>query len=172
MAYHQTPSRANIEFLKSSAGLRGGRTIRLNYGPQVPPPQLQGRIDPVLWADFMHQVEFVANKHPYLVKPGSKEYSNWLLGAAVGKTTFATCVLELVVLRGSAPLLMHCRSCHWPLLLQSRRWELSPMGGRSQHHAFAISACLQQEWHDTVNAAQQVRARRLMLWAVQEQRAL
>ena len=85
MAYHQTPNRANIEFLKSSAGLRGGRTIRLNYGPQLPPPQLQGRIDPALWADFMTQVEVVANKHPYLVKPGGKQYSNWLLGAVVGK---------------------------------------------------------------------------------------
>ena len=48
MAYQQTPTRANIEFLKSSKGC-GGRVIRLAGAsdPQLIPQQLQGRMDPV-----------------------------------------------------------------------------------------------------------------------------
>ena len=48
MAYQQTPTRANIEFLKSSKGC-GGRVIRLAgaSSPQLIPQQLQGRMDPV-----------------------------------------------------------------------------------------------------------------------------
>lgn len=90
MAYHQTPTRANIEFLKSSApGLFGGRAIKLNYGPEMVPPQVQGRLDPRLWAEFMGQVRAVADRHPYLGKPGSKEYSNWILAGLMGKACLA-----------------------------------------------------------------------------------
>lgn len=90
MAYHQTPTRANIEFLKSSApGLFGGRMVKLNYGPEMPPPQLQGRLDPHLWAEFMGQVRAVADRHPYLAKPGSKDYSNWILAGLMGKACLA-----------------------------------------------------------------------------------
>ena len=88
MAYHQTPTRANIEFLKSSApGLCAGRMIKLNYGPELPPPQVQGRLEPALWADFMGQVRAVADRHPYLVKPGGKQYTNWLVAGLVGKAS-------------------------------------------------------------------------------------
>ena len=90
MAYHQTPTRANIEFLKSSApGVFGGRMIKLNYGPEMPPPQVQGRLDPRLWAEFMGQVRAVADKHPYLAKPGGKDYSNWILAGLMGKACLA-----------------------------------------------------------------------------------
>ena len=86
MAYQQTPTRANIEFLKSSApGLFGGRAIRLNYSPQVVPAQLQGRLNPGLWAEFMTQVQVLADRHPYLVKPSGKHYSSWAVGAVVGR---------------------------------------------------------------------------------------
>lgn len=84
MAYQQTATRANVEFLKSSGGVRAGRQIRLNYGPQLAPAQLQGKLDPALWADFMGQVQVLADRHPYMAKPGGKEYSNWILAALVG----------------------------------------------------------------------------------------
>lgn len=92
MAYQQTATRANIEFLKSSApGICGGRAIKLNYGPQQAPTQLQGRVAPALWADFMSQVHALADRHPYLVKPGGKQYSNWLLAAVVGAVVGLFC---------------------------------------------------------------------------------
>lgn len=59
--------------------------IKLNYGSEMPPPQLQGRLDPHLWADFMGQVRAVADRHPYLAKPGGKDYSNWILAGLMGK---------------------------------------------------------------------------------------
>ncbi len=97
MAYQQTATRANVEFLKSSGGLRAGRQIRLNYGPQLAPAQLQGRIDPALWADFMGQVQVLADRHPYMAKPGGKEYSNWILAALVGEAVdFHITTLELL----------------------------------------------------------------------------
>lgn len=90
MAYQQSPTRANIEFLKSSApGLCAGRAIKLNYGPEILPPQLQGRLDPSLWSEFIGQVRLVADKHPYLVNPGGKEYSNWLIAGLIGKAYLA-----------------------------------------------------------------------------------
>lgn len=66
--------------------------VKLNYGPEMPPPQLQGRLDPHLWAEFMGQVRAVADRHPYLAKPGSKDYSNWILAGLMGAVVGLFCI--------------------------------------------------------------------------------
>lgn len=126
MAYQQTATRANVEFLKSSGGLRAGRQIRLNYGPQLAPAQLQGRIDPALWADFMGQVQALAGRHPYMAKPGGKQYSNWILAALVGEAvdshndthlSFCLCSALCTPCMACAKPCW-CRCCNWPFLFQ------------------------------------------------------
>jgi hypothetical protein len=86
MAYQESPSRVNVEFLKSSAGC-AQRVIKLNHSPLVP-SQLQGRIDPGLWGSFMTQMQQLADRHPYVVKPSGSQMLNWvlcgLLGAIIG----------------------------------------------------------------------------------------
>ena len=125
MAYQQTATRANIEFLKSSApGICGGRAIKLNYGPQQAPTQLQGRVAPALWADFMSQVHALADRHPYLVKPGGKQYSNWLLAAVVGRSTVRRNIIfianDLVTCRHlTRQIALNCRSAQVLLLVFS-----------------------------------------------------
>lgn len=109
-AYYETPTRANVEFLKSAGG-KAGRTIRLNHNPNAVPPQLQGRVDPVrgtqpphtnplinttgsqeLWASFMADVEAVANRHPYVVKPGAGRVAGWGGCMAVGAVLGFCCI--------------------------------------------------------------------------------
>ncbi len=122
MAYQQTPTRANVELLKSSApGLCGGRMIRLNYGPQLAPAQLQGRVDPTLWTEFMGQVQVLADRHPYLVKPGGKQYSNWIFAALVGEDSqiliadhAAKHQLDHTTWANTNSVYFRC--CHWPFL--------------------------------------------------------
>lgn len=46
MAYCESQTRANVEFLRSTAKGKG-RVIRLNHLPNQMPVQLQGRVDPV-----------------------------------------------------------------------------------------------------------------------------
>eukprot|EP00891_Asterochloris_glomerata_P002843 jgi/Astpho2/2843/Aster-x1103 len=87
MAYQQTPTRANIEFLKSSKGC-GGRVIRLAGAsdPQLIPQQLQGRMDLATWAQFMGQVQHLADIHPYLASPDARQCCNWITCGIIGAT--------------------------------------------------------------------------------------
>lgn len=83
MAYQETPTRANVEFLRSQ--LKGqGRVIRLNHTPDQVPPQLAARVDPGLWHQFMLEVEGLANRHPYVVKPDAKQAGKWAACGAIG----------------------------------------------------------------------------------------
>lgn len=72
-----------LEFLKSNQGAK--RVITMKHNGQALPPQLAGRITPQAWAAFMQEVYYLADHHPYVIKPSAGRMAGWAGSFLLGK---------------------------------------------------------------------------------------
>lgn len=71
----ETPTKVVLEFLKSNQGSK--RVITMKHNGQALPPQLAGRVTPQAWAAFMQEVYYLADHHPYVIKPSAGRVAGW-----------------------------------------------------------------------------------------------
>jgi hypothetical protein len=72
-----------LEFLKSNQGSK--RVITMKHNGQALPPQLAGRFTPQAWAAFMQEVYYLADHHPYVIKPSAGRVAGWAGSFLMGR---------------------------------------------------------------------------------------
>lgn len=76
------PNKVVIEFKRSSAGVR--RVIDLSHSPDFVPSQLQGRVDPGVWAQLVGDLKKHAEGHPWVAKKSASYCCKYLVTLCVG----------------------------------------------------------------------------------------
>eukprot|EP00878_Enallax_costatus_P004749 GHUV01004999.1.p1 GENE.GHUV01004999.1~~GHUV01004999.1.p1 ORF type:complete len:163 (+),score=50.04 GHUV01004999.1:295-783(+) len=89
--WQETPTKVVVEFLKGNQGAR--RVIQLQHSAAVIPPQLAGRVQPIVWHTFMNDIQQAADSHPYVVSPSGGRVGSWFLSGLMG-LVLGCCVLS------------------------------------------------------------------------------